>query len=823
MRERPLILPTLAMICGIAAGSYCHPADIVISAMLVAAAAGFSVVRPKRPFLFHSLVFASLFLIGMLNINLYLHPRLAPSHIVHYADTKRLVLEGMIAESPQFSPGKVDFVLAASSVIDLVRKTETSVEGRVMISVRGSYPYRYGDVLRFPVNLKKPHNFQNPGAFDYERYLLYRRIHVRGFVSDPAKIAVVRQGAGNRFMRVLEDYRSSLKDVIYAHSTTPRREIVQAMILGNQKEIPRDILDKFNRTGVSHIIAISGFNVGIIAAVSFFILRLILRRSERFLLRFNMIITSTWLALIPVLFFCFIAGMGISVIRATIMTAVFMVAILIGRQRDLYNTLALAALLILIIAPYSLFDVSFQLSFAAVFALLFITPRLQRRFLPTVVEEGAKKVAFLKRTFHHAALFFLATVSATLGTWPLIIFYFNRFSNVVLPANIFVVPILGILAIPITMAVIFVAPFSHAAAVPFIAASSFLVDLSLKIVNFFDSLPGASWIATTPSCFEIAAYYLLLFAVVELIGRSGENKRRRLLLKALCGCLAVFFIGDGIVIHQKTSNNGFLTMTAIDVGQGSAAIFKLPGGKTMLVDGGGSPDGNFDIGRNVVAPFLLRERIKRIDYVVLSHPHPDHLGGLIYLLDNFSIGEFWSNGQAAASPLYRELCRVLANRGIRRRDLSEESSPVSINGVRFDILNPAGAVYENNDDYRRMNENSLALRASFGSVSFLMPGDIGEETEERIVAAQKSLKSTVLLVPHHGAKKSSTPEFLAAVRPEIAVVSCGRGNVYRFPHPDVLRRFQEIRARIFRTDVDGAVTVATDGVRVMNSAFTQVR
>jgi competence protein ComEC len=825
MHERPFILPTFALILGIIFSGHAHLPDAGILIFLAFLLGLLLLINKQRDIYVLPVVLASFFLIGMLNMNLYLHPIIGPAHISIYADDKAVLMEGIIVESPQFSPNKVELILAASHLIE--NGKAVPVEGRVMITVKGHYPFRYGDLIRSSVTLKTPRNFQNPGRFDYEKYLLYRRILVRGFVNDPDKILIIRQNQGSRFYTVVENFRASIKAVIYERAPSPQREVIQAIILGDNKEIDRQIKEKFNRVGVSHIIVISGLHVGIMAVFSLFLIRFILKISENFLLKYNMMAISTLFALIPVIMFCFIAGMGISVIRATIMAVVFMAAILIGRQRDLYNTLALAAFLILMAAPYSLFDVSFQLSFAAVFAILFIAPCLSRIVSPAWLDEKRQQYPRTAKLMFNSAMFVIVSLSATLGTWPLIIFYFNRFSNVVLPANIFVVPILGILAIPVSMAIILTAPISPTLAMPFIAISSFLVGTSIKIVTFFDSLPGASWIATTPSYMEIAAYYIFIFVAVGLLDRKDKpmaqkEKTYRLALKGVCLCMILFLAGHAVYLHLRSSQSDDLSLTAIDVGQGISTLIRLPGGKTVLIDGGGFSDGSFDVGKNIVAPYLLYERIKKIDIVVLTHPHPDHLGGLIYILENFDIGEVWTNGQYAPTPLYENFLRIMKNRNINQRVISEETGAILIDRVVFDILNPEhphSAKSEYSEKYHLMNDQSLVLRVTFKKISFLMTGDIADHAEQRILAAGKNLKSDVLMVPHHGGFTSSTRPFLRFVQPQIAIISCGKNNVYKTPHPDVLRRLAEIRATVFRTDLHGAITIKTDGVHLFTETF----
>ena len=319
------------------------------------------------------LTLISFTILGLLNINLYLYRDPGSTHIVHHVTKDKVTVEGIVSENPQEFPDRSELIVSAHRLMK--DGSESPVDGRILLAVASDHEISYGDYIRFTARLRTPRSFYNPGGFDYEKYLKYRGILVRGSIRDSSGIIVLRENQGNIFKTKLEGFRKKIKQFIEENSSSPEGVIIQAMILGNQSEIPKDIMEKFNRTGTTHIIAISGFNIGIIAFLSFFTIRLLMRTSTYLLLRFNIVKVSTIFGIIPVIIYTFIAGMGISVVRASIMALTFMIAIILGKERDLYNSLALAALIILIISPYSLFDVSFQLSFVAVWAILFITPK----------------------------------------------------------------------------------------------------------------------------------------------------------------------------------------------------------------------------------------------------------------------------------------------------------------------------------------------------------------------------------------------------------------------------------------------------------------
>ncbi|HYA14962.1 MAG TPA: MBL fold metallo-hydrolase [Syntrophales bacterium] len=230
-----------------------------------------------------------------------------------------------------------------------------------------------------------------------------------------------------------------------------------------------------------------------------------------------------------------------------------------------------------------------------------------------------------------------------------------------------------------------------------------------------------------------------------------------------------FFAADAIYLYVR-DNNDSLKVTVIDVGQGSPTLIRLPGGKKMLVDGGGSYENMFDIGRYVVAPYLWHERIKSIDIVVLTHPHPDHLNGLLFILSNFDVKEVWSNGETAEIETYDDFVKIINEKNITHRFISEDTSHVTIGSTMITILNPLKPVNLGNDLPRKFDEtnnDAIVMKLTLGNVSILLPSDISEPTETRLVKSSKNLKSQIMLVPHHGGLTSSTTSFLNCVKPEI--------------------------------------------------------
>jgi competence protein ComEC len=252
-----------------------------------------------------------------------------------------------------------------------------------------------------------------------------------------------------------------------------------------------------------------------------------------------------------------------------------------------------------------------------------------------------------------------------------------------------------------------------------------------------------------------------------------------------------------------------LRVTFLDVGQGSSALVEFPRGKTMLIDGGGFPGGRFDVGRMVVAPALWRYKIGHVDILVLTHPQADHMNGLRFIARAFSPGEFWANGDRVETPAYQELMDIIEKEGIERLYPHDLADGREINGVKVRLLHPlpGNEFPVTLRSGEGLNDNSVVLKITYGSTSFLFTGDLEEAAEDELVENWGSgLGGTILQVPHHGSRTSSSEPFLAAVRPDVCVISCrdrGRG---RFPHAQTLERLEKTGCRVLRTDQSGAIT-----------------
>jgi competence protein ComEC len=253
-------------------------------------------------------------------------------------------------------------------------------------------------------------------------------------------------------------------------------------------------------------------------------------------------------------------------------------------------------------------------------------------------------------------------------------------------------------------------------------------------------------------------------------------------------------------------------VTFLDVGAGDAALIEFPHGQIMLVDGGGFMDESIDMGETVIAPFLYHKGISHVDYLVLSHPHKDHAGGLPFVAENFRVKELWLNGETGYFQSYSRLIRAAREKGIEKIYCSAKTSPINIDEVHIDFLSPESiSIKSSNSDQSDTNNSSLVMKLTFGAIKFLFCSDILQDTERRLTAEKAPVDATIIKAPHHGGVSSNAEEFIQAVSPEVAVFSCRSYGTLTLPHPDVIARYGKAGATIYRTDRDGAIIIETDG------------
>lgn len=750
------IASVIAFIAGIyiEASHPCHFrfSHILISLFSIAAALPF-LLNKRFAALTGALLLAAFFLAGMLRMTVvFLHQPTLP------VAEEASLFRGVIAESSKTSKViRLDDPLSLSGMRALVRSgMDLGIGDRVFIT---------GTLRQLRANFNNPHSISWKGMKRLEGTYLEIKGEILSASTDK---------------RLVDVWRRYLSDRIDA-SGPSHAGIIKALTIGDTTDVDDRIKTLFLETGVSHILAVSGSNLGIITAFFFIAARFLLRRSSRMRQgggdqRYAALVTVPFAVL-----FMFTAGSTIPVVRATIMVCIFMIAVFLERGKHIENTLMLSVLVILIIYPHSLFSPTFQLTFTS---MLFII--LFARAFSTPIARSRRSVRWL-------ASLTLMTAAAMLGTLPVVLYHFHGINPLAILYNIVAVPLISVAAMPLALLGLFVPFGDH-----LLRLSGSIIGLTVGILH--DLNWGYLYPVIRPSLPEALLYLLVVISLVFI-------KKRLLRLSFFAFILPAAIITVSIACYKRFYSDQ-LCVSHIDVGLGDAILIEAPRGKRLLIDAGGFYMSDFDTGKTIMTPLLLSGKILTIDHVINTHPHEDHLGGLRYILRHFQVGRFNIAANTAWEPQYRHLEQILKKRGISTTWLKRGDSIVLDSGLVIDVLHPPENTFI--DD---LNEMSLVLKMTFDERSFLFTGDIGADTEELLVLSDAPLRSSVLKVPHHGSRHSSSIHFIKAAAPQAAVLSTGPG-IKGIPSDEIIKRYQALSVPLYRTDRDGCVKVCTDGKKL---------
>ncbi len=741
-----------------------------------------------------------------------------PSPTIEASGREVVILGGCVVEPPAISGERERFILEldrdARAQVTLYTKPGETLPA-----------LHYGQNLELDGKVRQPRNFGNPGAFDYRRFLA--RQDVYWTVSAAAGTVRILPGrCGNAFQKAVMDLRQAALariEKLYPGDSY-QSGMMQAILIGQSFQLQKVWTEQYRSTGTFHVIVISGTHVAILAAFFLFMLRICFVPESVALF---VTVLAAWL-------YALVTGWQAPCVRSAAGLTLFMIAGYFFRERRIMNLLAAVALGFLVLDPDQLFDASFQLTFLAVgFLGAFAAPaiaatsgplasglrdladtgldlhvqaraaqfRIEMRLLAETLRVPLGIVAWPARVVLFVYEIVLTSAVVQLGLALPMVVYFHRLGFSGLSANAFVVPLMGAV-VPVG----FLAVFTGWRWIARVAG--LLMWLSQKVVWFHANLEP-SWRIPTPPVWLGVALGAALIASAIWRSRWGSPLVAVLLALLLWHPFA------------PDAHPGELELTAIDVGQGDSLLVLFPDGKRMLLDGGGVPAfgrvarSQLDTGEDVVAPYLWDRGFRSVDVVALSHAHEDHSGGLAALIADFHPREVWT-GVTPDSPEWRAVRDKAVAVGAKIVPLRAPGQ-FAFGGAAIEVLAPEPD-YVPLDEPK--NDDSLVMRVTFGQRSLLLTGDVERGIEQEMLYNNELHPTDVLKVAHHGSRTSSTEEFLGAVQPAFAVISAGFENSYGHPHPTVVGRLREHHATILRTDVDGLITIRTDGRRITVETFS---
>jgi len=710
--------------------------------------------------------------------------------LLRYADFKpKLIAVGVVNDIPKYRIDRVSFSCTVLSLetnsfhIPLHEKTLVYYGANTYDTHDRLKQVALGDTLRMEGTLGTPQMRRNPFGFDFRGFLVRQ-----GFTT----IFNVRQGKGviilshdkesTLFQSMLVAVHGYIQAGIDALYSGDQADLMNGLLLGDRGRIREEISNAFRDAGIIHILAVSGLHVGIILAM-------IWTPLGRF--RFGLRITLASTLLIG---YAFITGSAPPVYRAVLMGLLLFAGMGFQRNSNPVNSLAVAAMIILFLNPMTLFQASFQLSFSAVLSILFFHQRVERFFL-----RRAPKWAEKSLTKYFITLLAM-TFAAQIGTLPLLVYFFGQVSLVSFVANLVVIPLVFVVVASGFPAVL-LAGIALPLAELFAATSSFCLARIIDTSTLLSSLSFAVIRLDAVPWLWLLCYVFCLLYVFNKPGRILQK-----LFIATTVCLTVVFLHFKVIADPTTEN--ILRVTFLDVGQGDATLLEFPNGTTLLIDCG-PVTSRFDTGEKTILSFFRAKGISKLDALVLTHPDNDHIGGAISLLSALAINRIYFAGKwKLDEKLQFRTDSAMMHENARVRDIRAGDSITLDPHIRILVLSPP----REPEEVEASNNTSIVLKVEYGAISYLFTGDAERDAETEMVRTYgDALQSDVYKVGHHGSTTSSTPAFILKVKPRIAVISCGRLNRFNHPRQEILTRLQLVGASVFRTDLDGAIILESDG------------
>lgn len=721
-------------------------------------------------------IFPFVTLLGIVILNLNVKPS---NNFIEQNVNKNVEILARVIDIDYTSTGKQKVILKTNSITidDLKLNTKLKIQAIFNSGVE----VEFGQIVLVKGKLETFDFPRNPGGFNEKLYMQTKRIDYKMFAEILSKGKIV-----NSFDSYIYKLHKKIKNMYETILPLKEASVLEAMLLGDKQNLDTSVKETYRKSGISHILAISGLHISIISALLWLILDT---------LKLNKRVSST-IILTVLIVYCIFTGNSVSTTRAVIMIGIVLFGNIIYYQSDIYTSIATAAFVLLIYQPLYLYDVGFQLSFGAVISIIVLSPVLER-------------IYFIPKTIR---LYLISTLAASLGTYPIIAYHFNTISVIGIVVNLLVLPLVSIL---VCFGII-----STVISFIWIELSKFLCGIVYFILVFYENIctiasniPFSQIVTGQPNLILIFIYYTIIFTTTYYF---YLNKQKRQSLKKYMLYMQIFLLTIVTVVIFKPKD---LEIVYLDVGQGDSIAIHTAKNKNILIDGGGNiskPLDEANTGTQIVLPYLKYKGINRLDCVFVSHPDGDHIIGILELLDYIKINQIFIADTDAKNDLLKILEMKASKYNIPINKLSKGNIVKVDDSISFECIYPTKDILIDSDDY---NNNSLVLYMDYNNSKFLFTGDIEKEAEDRITKDYKKLDVDILKVAHHGSKTSSTQNFVDMVQPKVAIISSGKNNYYGHPHKEVLDKYKNIN--IYNTADDGAILIKPKNKRLIISTMRE--
>lgn len=797
-----LVALVAALILGICAGTATQPPPRFLFIALALAAA--SVIVASHYGNSRVALMASLLVFIVLGVFLgtesVREPR-EPHHIYHLITAPRdAVAVGRLTEMAAYDHESSQARIALQSVRFASDPTFQSTTGTILLRLKGAWPKDIapGDLLALRATLQLPNPIHVPGVFDYARELARQDTWVTGYARSPALLQRINADTSSwtRARYLFEHYRTVIGNFFDSHLCAHDAALYRAILLGDRSRLPDETIEGFRASGTLHILAISGMHLSIIAGLLYTITSWLLRRSERIILHCNVRKVSSVITLVIISCYTLLAGGNIPVMRACIMSAVVILAFCSDREKSIFPAIAFGAMLLLSLSPQTLFTASFQLSFAALIAIVSVLP-IVKQLLGKSDNPDSPPQRLYKRFRRWLIAALLVSSAAVLGTLPVVVYHFHRFPLAGPIANLILEPLICLWALPCGFLALPFLPLCPQLAELLLHFGSFGLHGAMWFISVFSHVPSTTIWLPPPSPMLVAIYYLLFWLMLAR-WKFQSTIGRHLALACpfiLAGCLILFPLSIPFAPSTRRP-----VIYILDVGQGSSTIIRDVDGRTILIDAGSSSFRRSNVGERLIAPFLWNIDISRIEYIFLTHPDADHTNGTDFLLTTFRPKALYASTLAGGATSYRKMLELGIDRQIKIEPLAGNTT-FNITGVSLLCLANTAA-----NQHTRRNEG-LVLQVQIEDLTILFPGDIEEESERRLVEEHVELRSDILLAPHHGSATSSSLPFMQAVNPQAVIVSSGKAGAMNIQATPLAHYTSATNTPLLTTSVLGTIRI----------------